>query len=234
MFTTYQAEAPSVLRMRCVRHALEGHDVAAEFLISASSGHGMAACGEHREVTTRVLADFTGTDDVELQALFALTGLSCTGEPLMVVAEPDRPERRALPLVPARLLELHGRAREAAREAGPRDGDKLIAALAVYGVPSWLHEDCGVSYVIAGVDRTRDEGLAHTGPKVFLYSGENADLAPADHTEPWACALYGGDGEFVDILFTAQAGMGLDAECAHAALCLTAWLDEHADRHPRA
>ncbi|MGW2951554.1 hypothetical protein [Streptomyces eurythermus] len=234
MYMTYQAEAPAVLPMSCVRCAMEGLDTTAVFLVSATSGYGMAACVQHREVTTRVLAVFTGTNDVELRALFALTGLACTGEPLPVVAEPDRPRRRGLPLIPAHLLELHGKAREAARASGPRDGDKLIAALAVYGVPSWLYEDRGVSYVIAGVDRTQDEGLAHTGPKVFLYSGHNADLDPDDHTEPWSCALYGGDGQFVDILFTAQAGMDLDAECAHAALCLTAWLDEHAEHHLRA
>ncbi|MFF5968213.1 hypothetical protein ACFY64_31720 [Streptomyces collinus] len=234
MFTVYQTEAPKLMRMRCVRCDLEGLDEAAVFLILAASGNGMAACVPHREVTSRLMASLVTTDDVALRAAFALTDMVCTGGPLAVVAEPDRPRPGVVPEIPARLLDLYGKAREAAQEAGPRDGDKLIAALAVYGVPGWIVEDCGISYVLAGLDRTADEGLAHTGPKVFLYSGENADLDPADHDEPWTCALYDGTGEFKDILFTAQVGLVLDDECAHAALCLAAWLDAHGEKYPRA
>ncbi|KQW13553.1 hypothetical protein [Streptomyces sp. Root369] len=234
MFMTYQAEAPAVLRMRCVRCALENLDTAAEFLMSAASGHGMATCAQHCEVTARVLTVFTGIDDAELRALFALTALAGNGDPLPVVAEPDRPRAHAVQVIPARLLELQGKARKAAREAGPLDGHKLIAALEVYGIPGWLAGEGGASYVLAAVDGTADEGEAHTGPKVYLYSEESADQVPADHAKPWACALYAADGEFADVLFTTQAGMDLDAECAHAALCLAAWLDVHADRYPRA
>ncbi|MEU7323368.1 hypothetical protein ABZ682_22875 [Streptomyces griseoviridis] len=57
--------------------------------------------------------------------------------------------------------------------------------------------------------------------------------APADHIEPWACALYDGQGEFLEILFTAEAGQSLDAECARAAVCLAAWIDAHAERCTR-
>ncbi|MCX4573565.1 hypothetical protein OHB41_10300 [Streptomyces sp. NBC_01571] len=229
MFTTYQAEAPATLRMRCVRCALEGLDTTAEVLVSATSGHGMAACAPHREVT---LGTFTAADVVELRAVFTLTGMACTGEPLMVVAEPDRPRPPVVPVVAPKLLELQETARDAARRAGPLDGHKLIAALAACGIPAWLAEDSGISYILAALDRTADEGKAHTGPKV--YSGENADLDPADHTDPWTCARYDGTGEFADILFTARTGEGLYAECAHAALCLAAWPDAHGHRYPRA
>lgn len=222
MFMIYEAEAPTLMRMRCVRCAMDGQDTTATFLLSAASGHAMAACATHREVTSRVMTTYTGKSDDGLRLLFALTAMECSGVPLVDPADH-----------PAPLLALQPKAEEAARAAGPRDGDKLIAALGVYGIPAWLAEDSGVSYVLAGLDKTRDEGQAHTGPKVFLYSGENADLAPADHIDPWACALYDGDGEFVDILFTARGGLGLDAECAYAALCLAAWLDLHAEKYLR-
>ncbi|MFJ1606998.1 hypothetical protein ACIOHS_27045 [Streptomyces sp. NPDC088253] len=223
MFMIYQAEAPAVMRMRCVRCAMEGQDTTATFLVSAASGHGMAACATHREVTSKVLTTYTGEQDDALRLLFALTAMECSGVPLVDPADH-----------PASLVGLQAKAEQAARVAGPRDGDKLIAALAVYGIPAWLAEDSGVSYVLAAVDGTADEGEAHTGPKVFLYSGENADLDPADHIEPWSCALYDRTGEFAEILFTAEGGQGLDAECAYAALCLAAWLDAHADKYPRA
>ncbi|MFF4148431.1 hypothetical protein ACFY0A_46100 [Streptomyces sp. NPDC001698] len=135
----------------------------------------------------------------------------------------------------ARRLNLlaHG-AREAAANAGPKDGDKLIAALTELGIPAFFADDCGVSYVLVGVDCTTDEGDAHTGPKVFLYSGENADLEPEEHTEPWTAALYDGEGEYIDQLFTVGLGLDLDTECAHAALYLTVWLAAHAADYPRA
>ncbi|MER6984532.1 hypothetical protein [Streptomyces carpinensis] len=136
--------------------------------------------------------------------------------------------------ITAELAAQHEAARKAAAQAGPTDGDKLIAALGQFGIPAFFAEDCGVSYVLVGVDRTADEGDAHTGPKVFLYSEENADLTPEQHTEPWAAALYDGEGEFSHVLFTAQAGLDLDAECAHAALCLACWLTAHGGDYPRA
>ncbi|MFD3609021.1 hypothetical protein ACFWXA_13270 [Streptomyces atroolivaceus] len=136
-------------------------------------------------------------------------------------------------LTPFHLIALQQQAKKAAAKAGPTDGQKLIAALGAYSIPAFFAEDSGVSYVLVGVDQTADEGDAHTGPKVFLYSGENADRTPAEHDEPWTAALYDGEGEYVDQLFTAKAGLPIEAECAHAALCLAAWLADHADSYPR-
>ncbi|MFE9127774.1 hypothetical protein ACFYOF_20605 [Streptomyces sp. NPDC007148] len=59
-------------------------------------------------------------------------------------------------------------------------------------------EDSGISYVLVAVDRSADEGQAYTGPKVCLYSGENADLPVDEHEEPWTAALYGGDSDYIN------------------------------------
>ncbi|MGW6460144.1 hypothetical protein ACWF94_30150 [Streptomyces sp. NPDC055078] len=134
-------------------------------------------------------------------------------------------------LTPFHLIALQQQANKAAAKAGPTDGAKLIAALGAYYIPAFFAEDCGVSYILVGVDQTTDEGDARTGPKVFLHSGENADRSPAEHDEPWTAALYDGAGEYVNQLFTAQAGLTIEAECAHAALCLATWLANHADRY---
>ncbi|MET8638741.1 hypothetical protein [Streptomyces sp. NPDC004680] len=61
------------------------------------------------------------------------------------------------------------------------------------------------------MESTADERQAHTGPKGYLYPGENADLPAAEHEEPWTAALYSGDGEYTNELFAAQVGIPLDA-----------------------
>ncbi|BBA98318.1 hypothetical protein RVR_4455 [Actinacidiphila reveromycinica] len=172
-------------------------------------------------------------DETVAWALRALVTILYKHERLAAVVAVDnaRPCNRGL--TPFHLIALQQQAKKAAAKAGPTDGAKLIAALAAYSIPAFFAEDSGVSYVLVGVDQTADEGDAHTGPKVFLYSGENADLAPAEHVEPWTAALYDGEGEYLNELFTAQAGLTIEAECAHAALCLASWLADHADRYPR-
>ncbi|MEW2568366.1 hypothetical protein [Streptomyces sp. NPDC047070] len=74
MFMTYQAQAPAILGARCVPCRLEGVDTLAEFLVSATSGYGLAACAEHREVTIDVLSSLDLDDDRALRTLFALAG----------------------------------------------------------------------------------------------------------------------------------------------------------------
>ncbi|NDK24687.1 hypothetical protein FSY75_09400 [Streptomyces sp. TR1341] len=172
-------------------------------------------------------------DETVAWALRALVTILYKHERLAaaVAVDNDRPCNRGL--TPFHLIALQQQAKKAAAKAGPTDGAKLIAALGAYYIPAFLAEDSGVSYVLVGVDQTADESEAHTGPKVFLHSGENANRAPADHDQPWTAALYDGGGEYVTELFTAQAGLPIEAECAHAALCLAAWLADHADRYPR-
>ncbi|MEU1815172.1 hypothetical protein ABZ543_08235 [Streptomyces roseifaciens] len=125
-------------------------------------------------------------------------------------------------------------AHKAAIHAGPTDGAKLIAALAVFRIPAFFTEDRGASAVLVAADGTHDEDEAHAGPRVLLHSGERADLPPERHAQPWTAALYDKGGERVKQLFTAPAGLTLDAECAHAALCLAVWLASHAEDAPPA
>ncbi|MET9321955.1 hypothetical protein ABZX75_17435 [Streptomyces sp. NPDC003038] len=172
-------------------------------------------------------------DETVAWALRALVSILYKRDRLAAVVAADNARPCNKGLTPFHLVALQQQAKKAAAKAGPTDGEKLIAALGAYGIPAFLAEDCGVSYVLVGVDQTADEGEAHTGPKVFLYSGENADRTAAEHDEPWTAALYDGDGEYVCQLFTAQAGLPIEAECAHATLCLAAWLADHADRYPR-
>lgn len=172
-------------------------------------------------------------DEIVAWALRALVSILYKRDRLAAVVAVDNDRLCNRGLTPFHLIALQQQAKKAAVKAGPTDGAKLIAALGAYYIPAFFAEDRGVSYVLVGVDQTADEGEAHAGPKVFLYSGENADRAPAEHDEPWTAALYDCDGEYVNQLFTAQAGLPIEAECAHAALCLAAWLADHADRYPR-
>ncbi|MFI0827239.1 hypothetical protein ACH4Q7_22600 [Streptomyces roseolus] len=173
-------------------------------------------------------------DEAVSWALRALTTIHYQHEKLagVIAADNARPENANR--IPFRMQEWKEEAALLAAAAGPKNGHKLIAALEAVGIPAWIGEDSGVSYVLAAVDKTHDEGEAHTGPKVFIYCGERADLDPAEHDEPWACALYDAEGEFVEVLFVAPTGLGLDDECAHTAVTLARWLELHADKHPRA
>jgi hypothetical protein len=174
-------------------------------------------------------------DETVAWALRALTTIHYRHEQLAKVVAVDNARPCNQGKTPFHLAAQRGYAVKAAATAGPRDGHKLVAALAEFGIPAFLHlDDGGISYVLAAVDRSTDEGEAHTGPKVYLYSGENADLDPADHEEPWVAALYDADSEHIDVLFQAPSGLGLAAECAEAALMLAAWLGANAGRYPRA
>ncbi|MGW6391170.1 hypothetical protein ACWFR1_11835 [Streptomyces sp. NPDC055103] len=170
-------------------------------------------------------------DETVAWALRALVAILYKRDRLAAAVAVDNARPCNQGLTPFHLVALQQQAKKAAAKAGPTDGEKLIAALGAYYIPAFFAEDGGASYVLVGVDQTADAGEAHTGPKVFLHSGENADRTPAERDEPWTAALY--DGEYVNQLFTAQAGLTIEAECAHAALCLASWLADHADRYPR-
>ncbi|PWI16012.1 hypothetical protein DI272_18950 [Streptomyces sp. Act143] len=174
-------------------------------------------------------------DETVAWALRSLAAIHYKRDQLAKVVADDnaRPYNQGKP--PFHLAAQRGYAKKAAAAAGPHDGDKLVAALAEFGVPAFLYlDDGGISYVLVAVDRSADEDEAHTGSKVYLYSGESAYLDPADHEEPWVAALYSANGEHVDVLFEAPSGLDLAGECAEAALRLTVWLDANAHRHPRA
>ncbi|MYS77881.1 hypothetical protein GTY88_46790, partial [Streptomyces sp. SID5926] len=66
-----------------------------------------------------------------------------------------------------------------------------------------------VSCVLVAVDRSADEGEAHTGPRVLISSGEHAMRAAGEHDEPWAGHLYDSDGGHVAEVFESPSGLGL-------------------------
>jgi hypothetical protein len=128
---------------------------------------------------------------------------------------------------------MYREAAQAAADGGPTEGDKLRAALAAFGLPSFHAEDGGVSYVLVAVDRADTEAAAHTGTKVLLHSGEDAARPADQHDEPWTASLYAGDGTYLDELFSAAAGLPLAQECAATALSLACWIAVNADRFTR-
>ncbi|MFE2424991.1 hypothetical protein [Streptomyces hokutonensis] len=212
-FTIHVRGFPSWFTMPCVACEILGRTTQAATSVEASSGLGLAACEPHLEVTEKVMTKLTTYDDAVLRSAFISAGL--TGEPK------------------DGLTRLFQTATKAAASGGPTEGDMLRAALAVFGIPSFFVNDRGVTYVLVAVDRTADEGDAHTGPRVFLHSGEDA-MRPADqHTQPWTASLYAADGSYIDEPFSARPGLPLAEECANAALNLACWLLMHADCYPR-
>ncbi|WP_405893776.1 hypothetical protein OG272_15995 [Streptomyces sp. NBC_00104] len=172
-------------------------------------------------------------DETVTWALTVLTAVHYKHERLaaVVAADNDRPCNRGK--TPFHLLAQQRYAEKAAARARSHEGGKLVVALAEFGIPAFLHEDRGVSCVLVAVDRSADEGEAHTGPRVLISSGEHADRPAGEHDEPWSAHLYDGTGEYVDELFVCPAGLDLSAECAQAAMSLASWLTANADRHPR-
>ncbi|WP_327345931.1 hypothetical protein [Streptomyces europaeiscabiei] len=84
MADTSQHEVPSFFEMSCVAHLLGGEQAHAAFIISATSGYGLAACTEHRDVTDLVVARMSVDDDDQLRALFGRQGLT-----IQAPEEPD-------------------------------------------------------------------------------------------------------------------------------------------------
>jgi hypothetical protein len=215
-FSVSVRELPSWFQMPCIACEITGQDGRAIRVVNATSGLGLAACLDHTEVTQQVMRVLRSYELVGLRASFVTAGLT---------AEPHPSQR---------LAAAYREAQNAAAAAGPTEGDKLRAALATFGIPSFLADDRGASYVLVAVDRAADEGQAHTGPRVFLHSGEDAMRPAAQHTQPWTASLYAADGSYLDEPFVAETGLPLDEECAQAALALACWLIANAHRYPRA
>lgn len=72
---TCQYPVPAYFAMPCVRCLLDGRHSQAAVLISAASGHGLAACGAHREATATVVPQIQGDGDNALRVLFGLCEL---------------------------------------------------------------------------------------------------------------------------------------------------------------
>lgn len=208
--------APSWFAMPCIACQIDGSGGQAEMVINASSGLGLAACDDHTDVTYQVMRRLRSYDLAGLRTSFVSAGLTAgqavTGNELGA---------------------LFRAAREAAATGGPTEGDMLRAALTAFGIPSFLAEDRGVSYVLVAVDRTADEDAAHTQPRVLLHSGEDAARPADQHDEPWTASLYAADGEYINELFTARPGLPLTDECATTALSLACWLTANANRTTR-
>ncbi|MGW6391171.1 hypothetical protein ACWFR1_11840 [Streptomyces sp. NPDC055103] len=72
---TCQHPVPAYFAMPCVRCLLNGRRSQATVLISAASGHGLAACTEHREKTAAVVPQIQVDDDNALRVLFGMREL---------------------------------------------------------------------------------------------------------------------------------------------------------------
>ncbi|MEU2264990.1 hypothetical protein ABZ568_00750 [Streptomyces olindensis] len=214
-FATSTSTIPPWFRMPCIGCEILGRKGEAMGVVTATSGLGLASCLSHLDMTTQVMRTLTSYDLAGLRAAFIAAGLT-TGQVAGNV-----------------LITMFQAAKDAAATGGPTEGGMLRAALAAYGIPSFYAEDGGVSYVLVAVDRTDDEGAAHTGPRVLLHSGEDAGRPADQHDEPWAASLYAADGEYINELFTARPGLPLAEECATTALSLACWLVANAHRYPR-
>ncbi|QNT94895.1 hypothetical protein HEP81_04622 [Streptomyces griseofuscus] len=172
-------------------------------------------------------------DEAVAWALRALTAIHYKREQLAKVVAVDNARPCNQSVIPYHLAAQRSYAEKAAARARTHEGGKLVVALNEFGIPAFLHEDRGVSCALVAVDRSADEGEAHTGPRVLISSGEHAMRAAGEHDEPWAGHLYDSDGGHVAEVFESPSGLSLAAECAEAALRLAIWLDAHADRHLR-
>lgn len=214
-FAVHVCKVPGWFRMPCIACEITGQDGRATCVVKATSGLGLAACPDHTDVTRQVMCRLRSYELAGLRASFVTAGLT------------------AEPYASQTLTAAYRTARDAAANAGPTEGDKLRAALATFGIPSFFVDDRGVTYVLVAVDRAADEEEAHCGPRVSLHSGEDA-MRPADqHTQPWTASLYAADGSYLDEPFVAEPGLPLDEECATAALSMACWLAAHAHRYPR-
>ncbi|MDQ0961987.1 MULTISPECIES: hypothetical protein [unclassified Streptomyces] len=214
-FAVRACKVPDWFQMPCIACEITGDDGRAVCVVTATSGLGLAACPDHTDVTQQVLRTLRSYELAGLRTSFVTAGLT---------AEPHPSQT---------LTAAYRKARDAAAKAGPTEGDKLRAALTAFGIPSFFADDRGVTYVLVAIDRTANEEEAHTGPRVFLHSGEDA-MRPADqHTQPWTASLYAADGSYIDEPFVAEHGLPLDEECATAALTMACWLTAHAHRYPR-
>ncbi|WP_228980189.1 hypothetical protein [Streptomyces sp. DH12] len=78
---TCQDPVPAYVAMPCVRCLLSGRRAQATVMISAASGHGLAACTEHREETATVVPRIQVDDDNALRVLFGVPELPEPVEP---------------------------------------------------------------------------------------------------------------------------------------------------------
>ncbi|BBA98319.1 hypothetical protein RVR_4457 [Actinacidiphila reveromycinica] len=72
---TCQHPVPTHFAMPCVRCLLSNRHSQATVLISAASGHGLAACEAHRGATATVVPEIEVDDDNALRVLFGLPEL---------------------------------------------------------------------------------------------------------------------------------------------------------------
>ncbi|MEU1824226.1 hypothetical protein ABZ502_17585 [Streptomyces abikoensis] len=140
-----------------------------------------------------------------------------------------RPERHPAVITPARYsLDV---ALAAVTSAGPSEGDVLRAALTACAIPSYKANDGGTSCVLVPINRTANEGDAHTGVKLLISSGEDAERPAEAHDEPWSAHLYGPENDFIDSVFTAPDFLSLDEESALTAWAVLRWLEANAESY---
>ncbi|MCT9075264.1 hypothetical protein [Streptomyces fulvoviolaceus] len=114
-------------------------------------------------------------------------------------------------------------------EPAPTEGDVLHAALGAYGVPSSPMWECGITYRVIPLDTTANGEDVHTGPRLFVQSGESADRPIDAHEEPWTVTLHNADGEQIRTLYNgSHVPGGIAEESADCAKFAASWIRDNA------
>lgn len=74
-FAVNTAPVPSTFDMPCIACETTGGDSAANNLVKADSGLGLAACTSHTDLTVQAMATLTSYDPTELRTAFMTAGL---------------------------------------------------------------------------------------------------------------------------------------------------------------
>ncbi|MEU6357578.1 hypothetical protein ABZ896_51175 [Streptomyces sp. NPDC047072] len=117
-------------------------------------------------------------------------------------------------------------------EPAPTEGDVLHAALGAYGVPSFPMWECGATYRVVPLDTAAAGEAVHTGPCLFVQSGDSADRPIGAYDEPWTITLHNADGDLIDTLYSgSRLPGGIAEESAHCAQFAASWIRANANAH---
>ncbi|MBC9731418.1 hypothetical protein [Streptomyces sp. TRM68367] len=117
-------------------------------------------------------------------------------------------------------------------EPAPTEGDVLHAALGAYGLPSSPMWECGITYRVIPLDTTATSQDVHTGPRLFVQSGESADRPIDAHEEPWTITLHNADGDQIRTLYSGSHVPGnIAEESADCAKFAASWIRDNAHAH---
>ncbi|MEU6379609.1 hypothetical protein [Streptomyces sp. NPDC046909] len=117
-------------------------------------------------------------------------------------------------------------------EPAPTEGDVLHTALGAYGIPSYPMWECGISYRVVPLDIAAAGEAVHTGPRLYVQSGDYADRPIDAYDEPWTITLQNADGDLIDTLYSgSRLPGGIAEESAHCAQFAASWIRANAHAH---